>query len=122
MLRWGSKPRGQRAEQIAALYLGQQGLEDVTQNYHSRYGEIDIIMLDQGILVFIEVRYRQSQAFGLAAETVDIKKQSRILITAQSFLQKNKQYRDFACRFDVICMHGDLDNPQIDWIKQAFTA
>ncbi len=120
---WLRKPsRGQRAEQIASSYLKQQGLTPVIQNFSCRFGEIDNIMLDHGVLVFIEVRYRQSQAYGLAAETIGYKKQARILTTAQSFLQKHEQYRHSDCRFDVISMHGDLENPQIDWIKQAFTA
>jgi putative endonuclease len=120
---WLSKQtRGQRAEQLAANYLKQQGLTPVIQNFSCRFGEIDNIMLDHETLVFIEVRYRQSQAYGLAAETIGYKKISRILTTAQSFLQQHEQYRHHNCRFDVISMHGDLEKPEIDWIKQAFTA
>ena len=57
-----SKPHP--SETIARKYLTQHGLKLIEQNYHSRYGEIDLIMQDQSTLVFIEVRQRSSQFFG----------------------------------------------------------
>jgi putative endonuclease len=61
-----SKPHP--SEIIAQKYLTQHGLKLIEQNYHSRYGEIDLIMQDQSTLVFIEVRQRSSQLFGGALD------------------------------------------------------
>ena len=47
---------GLEAEKLAATFLANHGLKLVTQNYHCRYGEIDLIMKDAKTLVFIEVR------------------------------------------------------------------
>lgn len=65
---------GSQAEQLALNYLQQQGLTLITQNYHSRRGEIDLIMLDENTLVFVEVRYRKSAAYGSALESVNSQK------------------------------------------------
>lgn len=113
---------GNQAEAIALKYLLGQGLTLVQQNYLTPLGEIDIIMIDKlsQILVFIEVRYRSNTAFGSAVETVDGKKQAKIIKTAQHYLQQNSKYKDWICQFDVIGVESDLKYPKINWIKNAF--
>lgn len=111
---------GQRAERRAQRYLRKQGLKLVTCNYRSPYGEIDLIMRQQEMLVFVEVRYRHSQIFGLAAETVDWRKQKKLRATAEHYLQNDKSSRDRPCRFDVISLSGDNRNGTINWYPDAF--
>lgn len=118
-----SRNRGQQAEQIACDYLQQQGLLLITQNYHCRRGEIDLIMRDNDTLVFVEVRARQSDRFGSALESITADKQSRIIATAQQYLQQNRLQQN--CRFDVIAVRiqttADSQNHQVsDWIRDAF--
>lgn len=108
---------GDDAEVLAINYLQQQGLKLVDRNYHSRRGEIDIIMEDAGTLIFIEVKYRQSDQFGSAAEMVTPQKQQKIITTALHYLQQHKL--DRACRFDVVTI---TPKNGMQWIKGAFEA
>ncbi|MCW8825408.1 MAG: YraN family protein [Gammaproteobacteria bacterium] len=108
---------GDDAELLAIEHLRQQGLKLLDRNYHSRRGEIDIIMEDAGTLIFIEVKYRQSERFGDAAEMVTPQKQQKIIATALYYLQQHKL--DCVCRFDVIAI---TPNSGIEWIKSAFEA
>jgi len=109
--------RGELNEELASQYLIKQGLQPVTRNYHSRHGEIDLIMADGAVLVFIEVRYRQSNLFGGAAMSVTPAKQRKIAKTALQFLQRNKK-TNAVCRFDVVAIGSD----NTEWIKNAFDA
>ncbi len=69
---------GKAQESRAADFLRSKGLKLLCRNYHSRFGEIDLIMSDSGTLVFIEVRYRANGLFGGAAASVTVAKQRRI--------------------------------------------
>jgi len=110
--------KGQVAEQLACDYLIKNGLRLIDKNFHSRYGEIDLIMQHQNALVFIEVRYRKNQNYGGAKESVTLAKQKKIQKTALSYMQK--QGREYNARFDVIAMSGENQNLSIEWIKNAF--
>jgi len=107
--------KGQQAEEAAYEYLSSQGLSLLARNYRARCGEIDLIMLDDEVLVFIEVRYRKTAQYGGAAGSVDYKKQQRIRNTAAVYLQYNGN--NHPARFDVCAIYGNM---QINWIKQAF--
>ena len=114
-----SKQQGCQAELQALNYLRNAGLIPIHQNYHSKRGEIDLIMADGDSLVFIEVRYRKSDRFGSAIESVNAQKQLRIVQTAEYFLLKNKtKYRNY--RFDVIAISPTGHENNITWIKDAF--
>jgi len=114
------KERGQEAEQIALDYLQQQGLTLKDLNYRCKQGEIDLIMMHAHAVVFVEVRYRKSDMYGSAAETVDIRKQRRLVLAAQHYL--NRHYaREQNCRFDIIGISGPLRQTSIQWIRNAFT-
>lgn len=109
---------GQIAEKKAANFLQKKGLKLLTKNYHCRYGEIDLVMREQNTLVFVEVRFRQSNHFGGALASVTPAKQNKLIKTAQHYLMKNNLV-DVDCRFDVIGLTGDLAKPNIDWLVNA---
>ncbi len=109
---------GQWAENMAHVYLCKQGLQPVERNYRCKTGEIDLIMLDEKTLVFIEVRYRKSQRYGGSLASIDTRKQRRILTTAITYLQSKKL--DQQCRFDVVLIDGLIENLELNWIKDAF--
>ena len=109
---------GLQAEQWAVQHLQRQGLKLIAQNYRSRFGEIDIIMQDAAVLVFIEVRLRRNANFGGAAASIDARKQQRIILTAQHYLGGLK--RTPPCRFDAVLI--DVENKKIEWLKSAFDA
>lgn len=113
---------GNMAEEIAVNHVHELGAKIITQNFHSRFGEIDLIALDQDVLVFIEVRYRKKEQYLSALETVDRHKCRKIITTSEYYLSKHKAYRFHQCRFDVITITGDLQKPVIKWIKNAFQA
>ncbi|WPE16544.1 YraN family protein [Candidatus Thioglobus autotrophicus] len=113
---------GNQAEGIALKYLIQQGLTLIEQNYLTKVGEIDIIMLDKAeqVLVFVEVRYRKNTRFGSATDTVTSSKQAKIIRSAQRYLQQHDEFDEYICRFDVVGLESDLKYPKINWIKDAF--
>jgi putative endonuclease len=114
--------RGNDTEQFAHKYLLKQGLTTIDKNFNCRYGEIDLIMQDGEMLVFVEVRYRQSQQYGGAVASVDYRKQRRIINTANFYLQKHQLH--VPARFDVVAVDGttDMGNEEINWIKGAFSS
>lgn len=117
------KPRlkGQFVEKLAADFLHQNGLKIHTQNYRCRFGEIDIIAEDDTSLIFVEVRYRKDSHYGGALASVDNKKQQRIILTAQDFLNQESSLQYKEIRFDVIAVQGN-NFENIEWIQAAFTA
>lgn len=111
---------GKAAEQHAKNWLIKQGLTLIDSNYHCRFGEIDLIMLDSKHLVFIEVRLRKNPNFGSAASSVTIHKQQKIITTANHFLKSNKVYGEHCCRFDVIAYESNSALTAPVWYKDAF--
>jgi putative endonuclease len=107
-------------ENVAFDYLRDKKLIKVKRNYHCKVGEIDLIMLDNDTLVFIEVKYRKNSDWVSATESVTKSKQRKIIKAAQLFLLQNKKYKDWNCRFDVVSIQGNEQNPVIDWIEHAF--
>ncbi|MEJ2620021.1 MAG: YraN family protein [Candidatus Thiodiazotropha sp.] len=112
----GHLQQGEAAEQQAADYLSQRGLKLVSRNFRCKVGEIDLIMREKHALVFVEVRYRQTDDFGSALESITPSKQRKLLAAANLYLQKHRI--DQPCRFDVVAINGSA-NKRINWIKNA---
>ena len=107
--------RGQHYEDLALDYLLGQGLELVARNYRCRWGELDLLMQEQGTLVIVEVRYRKNARFGGAKESVTANKQSRIVATTKHYIMTHKINQPI--RFDVLAITGDIPP---EWVKNAF--
>ncbi|VAW54245.1 Predicted endonuclease distantly related to archaeal Holliday junction resolvase [hydrothermal vent metagenome] len=116
--------QGEDAEQACCHYLKKKGLRLVEKNYHSRCGEIDIIMLDKKTLVFVEVRFRKNNNFGGGLESITTAKQQKLRKAAELYLQQNRQHEN--ARFDVVSMSksNQTSNSKqpysFDWIMNAF--
>jgi len=107
---------GAAAEELALHFLQGQGLTLVERNFRCKGGEIDLVMLERDSLVFVEVRKRADKRHGGAAASVTARKQARLMVAAQVFLQR---YRlPPACRFDVIAIDGEA----MDWLKNAIVS
>ncbi len=114
---------GRRAEEHACRYLQQQGLKLVTRNYHSRYGEIDLIMRDGAELVFVEVRYRNQDYYGGALGSITPVKQQRLLVTAEHYIQSHSLKGVSSMRFDVVALSKqEADELQVEWLRNAIQA
>lgn len=114
---------GADAEQFARTHLEAHGLSLITANFASRFGEIDLVMRDQSAIVFVEVRYRKTPVYGTALETVDRRKQKKLILAAQWYLQ-NKRWHNKAARFDVVGISPKLGSGELEytWCKNAFGA
>src|SRR5450631_1695921 len=115
--------RGLAAEQLAAEYLQVRGLKILARNLRCRAGEIDLVCLDSRVLAIIEVRQRVRAEFGGALASVTWAKRRKIIRTTQYFLQREKQWRNFSMRFDVLAVQGLPGGAhRVEWIKDAFRA
>lgn len=116
--------QGEDAETACCRHLRSQGLKLVDKNFSCRHGEIDIIMSDKKMLVFVEVRFRKNNNFGGGLESITAAKQIKLRKTAELYLQQNQQYKN--ARFDVVSMSkNNQTNIRkkeyiFDWIKNAF--
>jgi putative endonuclease len=116
-----SSNKGQVTENYAERYLSKQGLILIERNFHSRQGEIDLIMLDGDTYVFIEVKYRKSKEFGGAIAAVSASKQKKIKHCITFYLhQSDINEYNTPCRIDVVALEGDITQPDVTWLKNAF--
>lgn len=107
---------GAHAEHIASQFLLKNKLQLIEKNYHCRQGEIDLIMQDKHELVFVEVRYRKLRKHGNAIETIQHHKLKRIQTAINHYIMTNN-LGYIPCRIDVIGLHGNLQQPDINWVK-----
>lgn len=112
--------RGSEAENLALEYLLKQGLRLVTRNYHSKTGEIDLIMEDKEFIIFVEVRYRKTTKYGSPLESINRYKQIHLIQCAMHYLSSKRINRP--ARFDVIGITPNGANLDIEWLSNAFQA
>ena len=112
-----NKIKGKAGEDLVCAYLKKQGYEILERNFRTQVGEIDIIAADDGCLVFIEVKTRRNDAYGVPSEAVDYRKQQTISRVASQYIQKYL-YFDMIMRFDVAEVW--LKKSEINLIKNAF--
>lgn len=84
-----TKSRGSQGEDIASSFLTSKGYKIIARNFHSRFGEIDIIAIHNQILVFVEVKTRWSNRFGSPVEAVTPWKISKIKKTSEYYSSLN---------------------------------
>jgi putative endonuclease len=112
---------GDRGERAAIRFLKSQRMRILDRQHRNQFGEVDIIALDRGCIVFIEVKTRSSTAAGLPFEAVDRQKQQKLTRTALAWLKKRRRL-DQPARFDVVSIlwAADHDEPQIEHFRNAF--
>lgn len=109
---------GDAAEAAALALLMAQGLRPLARNVRYKMGELDLVMLDGEVLVFVEVRRRGNAAFGGALASIDRRKARRCALAASAFLQRHPRHAGRDCRFDVVGFDGA---GTADWRRAAFT-
>ena len=117
-----SKLIGSWGEALAADFLRKKQYKVVAAGYHSRFGEIDLIVQNRRYLVFVEVKLRKNKDFARAMEYVNRRKQDRIRVTASVYLSKNPT--TLQPRFDVIEIYApegmNTAAPEIYHLEDAF--
>ena len=111
---------GKFAEDLACKHLKKRGLKLIARNYRCALGEIDLIMNDDSVFVFVEVRLRSVSSYIDGLESITFSKQQKIIRTASHYLQRNDLLNKVECRFDVISVRRDKKQFACEWVKQAF--
>ncbi len=119
-----NKRLGGFGEWEAARYFRKKGYRKIVSNYTCRYGEVDLIVEKSNVLVFAEVKTRQTRNYGAPSEAVGYRKQEKIKMVAQEFLRTYDKDTDI--RFDIIevmaepSLFGGFRVKEINHIEQAF--
>lgn len=115
------KTIGDKGEAFAAGLYEKLGYSVIERNYHSRFGEIDLIAENETELCFVEVKTRNLSSLGNPSEAVDYRKQKKLTLTAMKYLGENECFKQ--PRFDVLEVwqqEGKL--VRYNLIKNAFYA
>lgn len=112
---------GPLGERIAEKELRRQGITLLERNLRSAGGEIDLVGFERGVVVFVEVKSRTSDAFGTAEEAVDLAKRRTLVRAARAFLAR-KGIPDHARRYDVAAVELSRSGEpkMVRWIRNAF--
>ena len=98
---------GKSGEDRAVAELQRRGYAILARRYRTRYGEIDLVADDDGTIVFVEVKARDTQDYGGAAAAVTIRKQRRLASMAVDYLARH-HLTTRPCRFDVVAIDGNV--------------
>lgn len=96
---------GAMGEQAAARYLRQNGYEVLSGNFKTNTGEIDIVVLKEDVICFVEVKTRSNNIFSVPADAVDRKKEENIKSAAAAYINKYKLKNEF--RYDIVEVYLD---------------
>ena len=120
---WWRRWFGSRSERAAAAFLKRQGYRIIARNYCCPQGELDLVAVDGGYIVFVEVRSTGTTDLTKTAASVDFAKQRRLTNLALHFLQQ-RRLLDRPARFDVLILSwpADRNKPLISHHRQAFDA
>lgn len=115
-----TRETGARYEDVALAHLERAGLTLLARNFACRHGEIDLVMQDGDVVVFVEVRYRRRRGFGDGIDSITAAKRAKLARAAAVYLSAHPRLAERACRFDAIAIGGDDAAP--DWRQNAFDA
>lgn len=114
------KALGAEGEKLVAQKLESEGFVICAQNYKTRQGEIDVIAQKRDVLIFVEVKLRETTYFNLS-EVVSYPKQQKIIRTAAHYISKHS-VQGMSFRFDVALLENQRGSYTITYISNAFTA
>jgi len=109
---------GQWGEEQAGRYLQAHGCQVVATNWRCTAGEVDLVVLDDGRLAFVEVRTRRGRAYGSPEESITPNKLARMAAVAESYVYENEWEGDW--RLDVVAIELHPGQaPEIEWYKSV---
>jgi putative endonuclease len=115
----GKQVLGKEGERVAEQYLKNKGYKLVERNYRCPVGELDLIVLDRRVVVFVEVKTRSGHGYGSPLEAVEFRKQRKMIQVAQYFLNAKKLHQRDA-RFDVVGISWPGREPVVEHVENAF--
>lgn len=107
---------GRNGEDIASSFLQNKGYRIIDRNFRfGRNGEIDIIARKDDLVLFVEVKNRNSDKFGGALYSINSKKKNSLRLAANQFIRQNPSVdsKDMTFRFDLIA----LEDESIEWVE-----
>lgn len=110
---------GRAAEEAAARFLSGLGWETIARNVRLCGAEIDLVLRDEGAIVFVEVRSRSRRLHGGPLETVGPAKQARVARAAAAFLARSG-LGSAPARFDVVGVDWQGGEPRLEHVRNAF--
>lgn len=109
---------GKLGEQFASDFLTNNGIKIIDKNYFTKFGEIDLIGIENKTIIFIEVKLRSNKNYGQPYESVTKSKMEKIQKSIELYLSGG-DYGDFDCRFDIVSLiYNDRESLfSVEWIK-----
>lgn len=111
---------GRRGEQWVKSFFQNKGYEIIAENYHTTYGEIDLIIRLNNELIFVEVKSRSNLSFGYPETAISKRKLEHMANSAEAFLA---EHPEITCswRIDVIALNFDQKNiePEMEWFENV---
>ncbi|MBI2644187.1 MAG: YraN family protein [Candidatus Wildermuthbacteria bacterium] len=93
---------GKRGEELAKKYIRGKGYKIIEQNWHTKYGEIDLVAENKEWCVLIEVRTKIGEQFGLPEETLNYRKMQRLMRNANAYAAIRRISKPY--RIDAVCI------------------
>jgi len=118
---FGKRRLGEEGESAAEKFLRRRGFAIIERNFRCPLGELDLIALDRGTIVFVEVKARSSEAFGTPAEAIGYQKRLRLRRAAEVYISR-KRLHDRPARFDVVEVRWADGQAHCELIANAFDA
>lgn len=115
-----SRRRGERGEELACRHCRKLGYAIADRNFHSRYGELDLVLRRGSTIRFVEVKLRSRIDFGTPGEFVVRRKQEKIRRCAQYWLLTHRLPLDSDLHFDVIAIHDSRSGVMLEYLPDAF--
>ena len=113
---------GRWGEGLVAADLRKKGCTILAAGWRCRMGELDLVAADGKYIRFVEVKLRKNDHFAQAREAVDVRKQSKLRVTAQLYLARHPTH--LQPRFDVAEVYAPEGtatvNPRMIYIENAF--
>jgi putative endonuclease len=114
------KTFGNMGENLAAVFLRDKGYQLLDRNYHTRFGELDLVMLENEMVVFVEVKTRTSKKFGSPEDSINSSKMEHLQNAGLLWLQEHPKSPD-DWRIDVVSIFMDRTGKIFD-IKHFINA
>ena len=111
---------GAYGERVAVRWLEDEGYVLLDRNWRCRAGELDVVVVRGGVVVFVEVKCRRSASFGDPLVSVTPAKAARVRAAAAAWLAEH-DLAEAAVRFDVVSVVRPVSGPTaLEHVEGAF--